>query len=309
MTKKEIANLRNIKWRTRRDLRITTEKGALDFIDDVGFCFAFASSGIIAGSRQLPTEATEDTFANNLLPSLWEAVCGVPGGIPAIHPHHDPYIGPVWGYKDALPLKRKVFYGKVLKQKPTFISLRMLPYFYALLGSPTPEEDYLEEYQRGALGQEAKDIFECLLRSGSLPNTLLRGELGMLTKARKYRFGRAMTELQSTLRIVKVDVSDDGTIWDLFSRWMPEVIKAASRINRKEAMKNIVLAYISDLVVITPKMMNRLFGWDAKEVEEIVQLLAQEDKIQLGVRIEGFHSASTLISVSERILSRLPAIS
>ncbi|GAF69522.1 unnamed protein product [marine sediment metagenome] len=74
-------------------------------------------------------------------------------------------------------------------------------------------------------------------------------------------------------------------------------------------MKNIVLAYISDLVIITPKMMNRLFGWDAKEVEEIVQLLAQEDKIQLGVRIEGFHSASTLISVSERILSRLPAIS
>jgi hypothetical protein len=287
MTKKEIANLRNIKWRTRRDLRITAEKDALDFIDDVGFCFAFASSGIIAGTCQFLAEATEDTFGNNLLPSLWEAVCGVPGGIPAIHPHHDPYIGPVWGYKDALPLKRKVFYGKVLKQKPTFISLRMLPYFYALFGSPTPEEDYLEEYQRGALSQEAKDIFECLLRSGSLPNTLLRGELGMLDKARKYCFQRAITELQSTLRIVKVDVSDEGTIWNLFSRWMPEVIKAASRIKRKEGMKNIVLTYISDLVISTPKMMNRLFGWDAKEVEEIVQLLAQEDKVQLGVRIEG----------------------
>jgi len=287
MTKKEIANLRNIKWRTRRDLRITAEKDALDFIDDTGFCFAFASSGIIAGSRQLLTETTEDTFGKNLLPSLWEAVCGVPGGIPAIHPHHDPYIGSVWGWKDALPLKRKVFYGKVLKQKPTFISLRMLPYFYALFGSPTPEEDYLEEYQRGALGQEAKDIFECLLRSGSLPNTLLRGELGMLTKARKYRFQKAMTELQSTLRIVKVDVSDEGTIWDLFSRWMPGVIKVASKINRNEAMKNIVLAYISDLVIITPKMMNKLFGWDLEEVKQVLGLLAQDGQVQLGVRIEG----------------------
>lgn len=287
MTKKEITSLQNIKWRTRRDLRVTTEKEALDFIDDVGFCFAFASSGIIAGTRQFLAETTEDTFGNNLLPSLWEAVCGVLGGIPAIHPHHDPYIGPVWGWKDALPLKRKVFYGKVLRHKPTFISLRMLPYFHALFGTPNPDKDYLEDYQRGALSQEAKDIFECLLRSGSLPNTLLRGELGMLDKARKYRFERAMTELQSTLRIAKVDVSDDGTIWDLFSRWMPEVIKASSRIKRKEAMKNIVLTYISNLIITTPKMMNRLFGWDVEEVEEIVQVLAQEDKVQLGVRIEG----------------------
>ena len=118
-----------------------------------------------------------------------------------------------------------------------------------------------------------------------------------------------MTELQSTLRIVKVDVSDDGTIWDLFSRWMPEVIKAASRIDRKEAMKTITLTYISDLVIITPKMINRLFGWDAKEVTQVLELLAQDGQVQLGVKIEGFQSPSTLISVSERILTRLSAIS
>ena len=287
MTKKEITNLRSIKWRTRRDLRITTEKDALDFIDDVGFCFAFAGSGIIAGRRQFLAETTEDTFGKNLLPSLWEAVCGVPGGIPATHPHHDPYIGPVWGYKDALPLRRKVFYGKVLRQKPTFISSKVLPCFYALFGSPTPEKDYLQEYQRGALSQEAKDIFECLLRSGCLPNTLLRGELGMLDKARKYRFQKAMTELQSTLRIVKVGISNDGTIWDLFSRWMPEVIEAASRIKRKKAMKNIALTYISDLVISTPNMINRLFGWDLEEVKQVLELLAQDGQVQLGVKIEG----------------------
>ncbi len=287
MTKEEIINLRNMKWRTKRDLRVTTEKEALNFINDVGFCFAFAESGIIAGRRQFLAETTEHIFANNLLPSLWEAVCGVPGGIPTIHSHHDPYIGPVWGYKDALPLKRKVFYGKVLRHKPTFISLMMIPYFYALFGSATPEEDYLEEYQRGALSQEAKDIFECLLRSGSLPNTLLRGELGMLTKAHKYRFEKAITELQSSLRIVKVDVSDDGTVWDLFSRWMPEIIKSSSRIKRKEAMKSIVLTHISNLIITTPRMMNRLFGWDLEEIGKVLQPLAQEDKVQLGVKIEG----------------------
>ncbi len=287
MTKKAITNLRNVKWRTRRNLRVTTEKKALDFIDDVGFCFAFAESGIIAGRRQFQAETEEDFYVNNLLPSLWEAVCGVPGGIPAIHPHHDPYIGPVWGYKDALPLKRKVFYGKILRHKPTFISLKMLPYFYTLFGSPNPEEDYLEEYQRGALSQEAKDIFECLLRSGSLPNTLLRGELGMLTKARKYRFEKALSELQSTLRIVKVNVSDDGTVWNLFPRWMPEVIEAASIIKRKHAMKSIILAYISNLIIATPRMMNRLFGWDIQEIEQVLELLAQDGHVRLGIGIEG----------------------
>ncbi len=297
MTKKEIINLQNTKWRTKRNLRVTTEEDALAFIDDVGFCFAFAESGIIAGRRQFLAETTEDIYANNLLPSIWEAVCGVPGGIPAIHPHHDPYIGPVWGWKDALPLKRKVFYGKVLKQKPTFISLRMLPYFYALFGTPTPEKGYLEEYQKGALSQEAKNIFECLLRSGSLPNTLLRGEVGMLDKARKYRFERAITELQGTLKIVKVDVSDDGTIWNLFSRWIPEVIKAASRIERKEAMKDIVLTYISDLIIITPKMINRLFGWDPEEVKRVLQLLAQDGQVQLGVKIESLQGNWIAVAV------------
>ncbi len=119
----------------------------------------------------------------------------------------------------------------------------------------------------------------------------------MLDKARKYRFQKAMTELQSTLRIVKVDVSDDGTIWDLFSRWMPEVIKAASRVKRKEGMKNIVLTYISDLVISTPKMMNRLFGWDPEEIEEVLQLLAQDGQVQLGARIEGLHGNWTMKAV------------
>jgi len=68
---------------------------------------------------------------------------------------------------------------------------------------------------------------------------------------------------------------------------MPEVIEAASRIKRKEAMKNIVLTYISDLVIVTPKMMNRLFGWEPEEIEQVLELLAQNGQVQLGVRIEG----------------------
>lgn len=287
MTKEEIENLQNRKWRTRRDLRVTTEKQALEFIDDVGFCFAFASSGITAGALRTLAKTAKDTFTNNLLPSLWEAVCGVPGGIPALHTHHDPYIGPVWNWKDALPLKKKVFYGKILKQKPTFISLKMLPFFYALFGSTTPEKDYLKEYHQGSMSREAKNIFECLLRFGSLPNTILRGEVGMLAKADKYRFQKALTELQSTFKVVKVDISDDGTIWNIFSRWMPEIIEAASRVKREEAMREIILKYITTVVITTSQMINRLFRWNLKEIERVLELLAEDGEVKLGVKIIG----------------------
>ena len=299
MTKEKIENLRNRKWRTRRDLRVTTEEQALHFIDDVGFCFAFAS-GIIAGTRQSLARAAKDTFGDNLLPSLWEAVCGVPGGIPALHSHHDPYIGPVWNWKDSLPLKKKVFYGKILKQKPTFISLRMLPFFYALFGSATPEKDYLEEYHQGIMSREAKNIFECLLRFGSLPNTILRGEVGMLAKADKYRFQKAMAELQSTFKVVKVDVSDDGTIWNIFSRWMPEIIEAASRLKREEAMREIILKYITAVIITTPQMISRLFRWNLKEIERVLELLVRDGEVKLGVKIVGLEGDWIMKTIIKR---------
>lgn len=300
MTKEKIENLRNRKWRTRRDLRVTTEEQALDFIDDVGFCFAFAGSGITAEARRFLAKAARDIFTDNLLPCLWEAVCGVPGGIPALHPHHDPYIGPVWGWKDSLPLKKKVFYGKILKQKSIFISLKMLPFFYALFGSAAPEKDYLKEYHQGTMSREAKNIFECLLRLGSLPNTILRGEVGMLAKADKYRFQKALTELQSTFKVVKVDVSDDGTIWNIFSRWMPEIIEAASRLKREEAMREIILKYITTVVITTPQMISKLFRWNLKEIERVLDSLIRDGEVKLGVKIVGLEGDWVMKTIIKR---------
>ena len=54
-------------------------------------------------------------------------------------------------------------------------------------------------------------------------------------------------------------------------------------------MKNIVLTYISNLIITTPKMMNRLFGWDLEEVKQVLGLLVRDGQVQLEVRIEGLH--------------------
>ncbi|GAJ22413.1 unnamed protein product, partial [marine sediment metagenome] len=71
----------------------------------------------------------------------------------------------------------------------------------------------------------------------------------------------------------------------------------ASMIERKEAMKNIVLSYISNLIMTTPKMMNRLFGWDLEEVKQVLELLAQDGQVQLGVNIEGLQGNWIAVAV------------
>jgi hypothetical protein len=49
------------------------------------------------------------------------------------------------------------------------ISLEMLPYFYAL--SPNygdPENDYLDDYKKGVLPVEARQVYETLLKEAKL---------------------------------------------------------------------------------------------------------------------------------------------
>jgi hypothetical protein len=49
-----------------------------------------------------------------------------------VHTHFDPAIGLTWQLKDSLPEKKLVFYSRVLRRLPTFISLDYLPCFYRL---------------------------------------------------------------------------------------------------------------------------------------------------------------------------------
>jgi hypothetical protein len=105
-------------WRARRyrrrpDLRLRTPQQAVEFVDDVGFCFLFPAKGIE-------------------MPSLWEAICGESRPLP--RHHDDRELGCAWRWKDDLPSRGLVYYGKLLRKKPMLISLELLPHFSALSG-------------------------------------------------------------------------------------------------------------------------------------------------------------------------------
>lgn len=190
LTKHAIVDRRELRYRRRMDLRVTTKEQAIGFVDDVGFCFLF------------PIQSVE-------LPSLWDAVAG--RVLKTTNKHSGYEIERTWGWKDESLDKRWWFYGKLLRHKATLVSLDFLPNFYALSENYGDyEHDYLEEYQTGAMSSEAKQIYEALLKNGALDAVRLRRESRLSSEENKPRFEKALTDLQTGLKVMPVGVAPAG---------------------------------------------------------------------------------------------------
>jgi hypothetical protein len=79
LTKQALLAAREVRYRHRMTLRITTTAHAVDFVNDVGFCFLF------------PIQKVET-------PSLWDAIAG---RVVKTYPDHSGYeVERTWGWKD-----------------------------------------------------------------------------------------------------------------------------------------------------------------------------------------------------------------
>jgi hypothetical protein len=262
--------LREETYHRRPELALKNEREARGFIERVGFCLLF------------PVKGME-------LPSLWEAINGGPRPIP-IH-HHDYPLQLTWEWKDTLPSQGQVYYGKVLRNKPTFISLSLLPYFYALTGNTGEEEEYLYLYQEGKLSDEARRIYEVLRRLGPSTTGVLRREGGLYGRDKAARFDRALLELQRSFLIVKSGISDANRwkycyVYDLFNRRFPEAVEEALKIRGREAMEVIMTKYLEVTIASTPQGLAGLLGWSLERVQRVADPLLQRGVLG-EVEVEG----------------------
>ena len=239
---------RDARWHRRPDLRVLSEEAAHLFVDEVGMAFLFSNQGIV-------------------MPSLWEAING--GQRPMPEHHHDPALGWTWDWKDSLPARKAIWYGKLLRQKPTLLSLRLLPAFYALSSNFGELDDYLEQYQDGRMSVEARDVYAAILKNGPSSTNALRRLTGMVgTGEVARRFDRAIGELQADLKIVKTGIGDDNRwkytyIYDALLRWSPELAEQARALTGRQAMTAILTAYLRTVVALPAPSLAPLFGWDA----------------------------------------------
>ena len=148
LTLEQIENLRDARYYRTSRQRLRTEDQALDFINQVGFCFLFHDQ-------------------NTEIPTLIEAISGCRRAY--VNDHFDADIGRAWDWKDTLPTRGSVYYGKQLRQKPTLIALRMLPAFYALSINYGAMDDYLQDTMAPS---QVPAIYE-VLPSAAAPTTHL----------------------------------------------------------------------------------------------------------------------------------------
>ncbi|MBK5107276.1 MAG: winged helix DNA-binding domain-containing protein [Anaerolineales bacterium] len=259
---KKIEAYRRDTFRTSAGMRIKNRDEAIQFANQRGFIYFWPIKDIT-------------------LPSLWVAVAG---DRPVADAHDDP--GHVtWGWKDGLLGKRRWYYAKVLRKKSTIISLDTAPYFYALSENyGAPEEDYLVQYMQGRLTQEAKVVYETLLNEGPLDTISLRRAARLSSRESDSRFNRAMSDLQSDLKIIPVGTSQAGGwrysfVYDLVHRHFPELPEQARGIQEPEARTRLLELYMRSVGAASRRDFPKLFRWRKQDIDAAIDQLVESGAV------------------------------
>ena len=134
---------------------VKTADALVRMVDEFGFCFAFT------GEPAYPIPAAFDHLDTRSDGRKWEWM---------------------WGWKDELAEKKRLYYGKLLVKKPTFVSMKMLPIFYATFGRGGDADDHLEDVRAGRLSEIARRIIEFLAVNGETQTKRMRSALGITSQ-------------------------------------------------------------------------------------------------------------------------------
>lgn len=261
VTRQQLKTYRSRTYRILRQLKLETFDEALEFINQRGFITLWPIKGIE-------------------LPSLWAATAGPR---PVAAEHDDP--GHVtWGWKDRMLDKHVCYYAKLIRGKATFVSLDLLPNFYALSPREADLDDFRQSYRAGQLSYETLRIADALLEHGALDSIQLRKRAGLSSPESKYRFDRGLTELQKGLWIVPIGVAEVGSwryafIYELFDRWFPNLSSQAGLLQLKSARGHLCATYLRSVGAAEESEIRKVFGWGLKQVGQTLNHLQDQSEV------------------------------
>ncbi|MDO8506858.1 MAG: crosslink repair DNA glycosylase YcaQ family protein [Candidatus Limnocylindria bacterium] len=234
-----------------RAYRVRNAAQLVEMVDALGFCFAFT------GQSAYPVPACFDHLSTNDDGKKWEWM---------------------WPWKDELAEAKKLYYGKLLVKKPTFVSMKMLPVFYATFGRAGEADDHLEDVRAGRLTDLARRIVEYLAHRGETQKKRMRADLGIESKEGRGDLERAIEELQRLMYVARVKAvgerSDDyNYTYDLFVRRYPETVKAAERLSSADATPMLLQRLLELAGGVTEKQVSRLFDWESDRTARAVDAL------------------------------------
>jgi DNA-binding Lrp family transcriptional regulator len=235
--------------------RVRNAGELVKLIDALGFAFAFT---LRAGDAPIP--ACFDHLSTNDVNRKWSWM---------------------WTWKDELPEEKKLYYGVLLARKPTFVSLKLLPTFYATFGRAGEPDDHLDDVRAGRLSDIARRIIEFLSQNGETQTKRMRAELGITSKEGRATYGKAIDEVQRLMYVARVRAVGEGRedynyTYDLFLRRYPESVKAAERLTSAEATSALVARALELAGAVTEKQLTRLFDWDEAVTRRAVGRLEEQ---------------------------------
>ena len=262
-------------FRRVRHRRISGERAALGFIEEVGFCAAF-TAGIG-------------------LPCLREAIEGTREPPLPEHIQHDRAIVMTWNIKDTLPARKLVYYGKALGGRPSFIACGLLPAFLRLRAGP---RGYRALYERGLLSHCAKLVMDALVRRGPAETKALKLSAGYSQPRMRAGFDRAMKELQEKFLALKVEERYDPFtyVWDTMEHRWGDAMREARRLSRNEAAYRVARRYYEIAGFASERAVARLLAIDPALVEVAARRLERERQLTRGLRIDGLLGEHTVLS-------------
>jgi hypothetical protein len=262
-------------FRRVRHRRISGERAALAFIEEVGFCAAFtAGMGV---------------------PCLREAIEGTREPPLPEHIQHDRAIMMTWNIKDALPARKLVYYGKVLGGRPSFIARGLLAAFLRLRAEP---RGYRALYERGLLSHCAKLVMEALTRRGAAETKALKLTAGYAQPKMRGEFDRAMKELQEKFLALKIEERYDPFtyVWDTMEHRWGDALHAARTLAQSEAAYLVVRRYFEIAGFGNERAVARVLAIDQALVDGAARRLERERRLRRDVRVEGLIGKHSILA-------------
>ena len=254
-------------FRRLRTRRITNERNALAFINEVGFCAAFTAG--------LGVPCVREAIAGEREPAMPE------------HIQHDYAIGMTWRMKDDFAARRVAYYGKAIGGRPSFIAREMLGAFLRLRVAPG---GYRKLYTAGALSHCAKLIMDALAKRGAAETRALKLTSGYSQPKHRAAFDRAMKELQEKFLALKVEEHYEPFtyVWDTMEHRWPDAIREARDLTPREAAYRIVSKYFEIAAFATEKTIARLLGIAPDLVNASARRLERERKIKRELKLANY---------------------
>ncbi|HEY8647868.1 MAG TPA: crosslink repair DNA glycosylase YcaQ family protein [Candidatus Limnocylindria bacterium] len=244
--------------KVRKAHRVRNAAQLVTLIDAVGFAFAFT---LRTGDAAIP--ACFDHLSTTDVGRKW---------------------GWMWGWKDELAEDKKLYYGMLLARKPTFVSLRMLPVFYATFGRAGEADDHVDDVRAGRLSDVARRIIDFLAQNGETQTKRMRAELGISSKEGRAAYGKAIDEVQRLMYVARVRAVGEGRedynyTYDLFVRRYPEIVKAAEHVSSGDATALLLERTLALAGSVTRKQILRLFEWDETVADRAIARLEGATKL------------------------------